>query len=224
MSRLVHEFSTLVEGPNGTEHTARVRGEEEVENGHWQGWIEFVPADGGAALQTSRETTQSSWEHLRYWASGLSPSYLEMAIRRARRTDSTSPEPPPPLRPPTFDPERIHEEREGAPVARLEIETLDPSLARRVMRADELRAGRVRRVEGGGIVVYDGVDAEEGRPSRHAFLLQYGSENGAAVLANHLWSSLHGEGASLRIDGRPVKIDNHEIYRALADRLVSVIG
>ena len=55
------------------------------------------------------------------------------------------------------------------------------------------------------------MEAQEGRPTRHRFLLQYGSENAAAVLANHLWSELHGEGVALRIEGVPTQLDSHEI-------------
>ena len=218
MSRLVHEVSTAVEGPDGTVYTARVRGEEQP-TGHWEGWIEFLPRAGGPALQTRRETTQSHYQHLEYWATGLSSAYLEMALRRAIRTASPEPPPPPVLVPPAFDPDRIHEAHPDSSVLRLEIETLDPELPRRLMVAQQLGRGRVRRIQGGGILVYDGVTASEGQPSRHAFLLQYGSENAAAVLANHLWSALHGEGVTLWIEGAPVAIENHLLHDALVHRL-----
>jgi hypothetical protein len=48
----------------------------------WEGWIDFVAPDG-ARLQTPRETTQPNREALEYWASGLSPTYLEGAFVRA---------------------------------------------------------------------------------------------------------------------------------------------
>src|SRR5690606_1752252 len=99
--------------------------------------------------------------------------------------------------PPPWDPDRIREPRTDASVVRLELETLDSWLPRILMRRRDLRTGLVRRIDGGGILVYDGVDGEAGRPSRHAFLVQYGSPNAAAVLANHLWSELHGEGVVL---------------------------
>ena len=51
----------------------------------WEGWIEFLPADGeGDALITGVETRQPEREHLAYWASGLSEVYLEGALSRAR--------------------------------------------------------------------------------------------------------------------------------------------
>lgn len=220
MSSLIQEFSGAVTAPDGRAYTARVRGEQD-EAGRWQGWLEFLPLEGGPALQTGRETTQSSRDQLEYWATGLSMSYLEMAIRRARGTALGTPPPPPPLEPPPFDAERIRDDHEDSTVVRLEVETLDPSLALRLVPTPDLRlwVGRSRAVPGGGILVYDGAHAEEGRPSRHAFLVQYGSENAAAVLANHLWSALHGEGAMLRVEGELVHLDNHSLYEALRRRL-----
>ena len=47
----------------------------------WEGWIEF--AGDGDVLRTPRETTQPDRDALEYWATGLSPTYLEGALRRA---------------------------------------------------------------------------------------------------------------------------------------------
>src|SRR5262245_18699267 len=52
-------------------------------DGMWQGWIEFDPADGGPPLRSPRETTQPNRTDTEYWASGLTPIYLEGALRRA---------------------------------------------------------------------------------------------------------------------------------------------
>ncbi len=49
----------------------------------WEGWIEFVPTDGGPAVRTTRETTQPNLTDAQYWASGLTYVYLEGALRRA---------------------------------------------------------------------------------------------------------------------------------------------
>jgi hypothetical protein len=73
---------------------ARVRAEAD-DAGQWHGWIEFLPQDGGAALQTGLETSQSERDDLEYWASGLTSAYLEMALERARSTESRTPPPPP---------------------------------------------------------------------------------------------------------------------------------
>ncbi len=218
MSELIQEFTAEVRDPSGRTYTARVRGDTDAA-GHWQGWIEFLPRDGGAALQTRRETTQSQREHLRYWASGLSPDYLESALRRAQAGGPSGPGAPPPLEEPAYDAARIREPQPGSAVVEMELETLDPLVPLRFMHKPELRAGQVRRVPGGGIVVYEGARAEEGRPSRHRFLVQFGSENAAAVLANHIWSDLHEDGVAIWIRGRAVPLGNHEIAEALRAQL-----
>jgi hypothetical protein len=48
----------------------------------WEGWIEFVSADGEDVRRTPRETTQPDRDALRYWATGLSGTYLEGALAR----------------------------------------------------------------------------------------------------------------------------------------------
>lgn len=49
----------------------------------WHGWIEFLPLDGGRPVRTARETTQPNRDATVYWSTGLSPVYLEGALRRA---------------------------------------------------------------------------------------------------------------------------------------------
>ena len=49
----------------------------------WEGWIEFIPVDGGPAVRSSRETTQPNFTDAQYWASGLTHVYLEGALKRA---------------------------------------------------------------------------------------------------------------------------------------------
>ena len=218
MSELIQEFTAEVRDARGALYTARVRGDTDSA-GHWQGWIEFLPRDGGEVFQTGRETTQSTKEHLQYWASGLSPTYLESALRRAQRTQSANPPAPPPLEDPRFDAAKIRGDHADSTVIELQLETLDPSLPVRFMHKPDLRAGHVRRVPGGGIIVYDGVEGPEGKPSRHRFLVQYGSENAAAVLANHLWSDLHEDGVTVWIRGRKVPITNHDLAEALRQHL-----
>jgi hypothetical protein len=55
-------------------------------DGTWEGWTEFDPQDGSPVLRTPRETTQPNRPDLEYWASGLTPVYLEGALRRAVQT------------------------------------------------------------------------------------------------------------------------------------------
>jgi hypothetical protein len=54
-------------------------------DGLWEGFLVFRP-DSGFALQTGRETTQSSLDAVTYWATGLEPVYLEGALERAQPT------------------------------------------------------------------------------------------------------------------------------------------
>jgi hypothetical protein len=72
-----------------------------VAGGNWQGWIEFVPVDLEAEpLRSPRETTQPNHADLAYWATGLTPVYLEGALRRA--LSPTTLIAAPPARPPAF--------------------------------------------------------------------------------------------------------------------------
>ena len=50
----------------------------------WEGWIEFMPLDGGSAIRSARETTQPNFGDTQYWATGLTHVYLEGALKRAR--------------------------------------------------------------------------------------------------------------------------------------------
>ena len=55
-------------------------------DGMWEGWIEFTPIDGSSeVLVTGVESTQPEREHLVYWATGLTPVFMEGALARARR-------------------------------------------------------------------------------------------------------------------------------------------
>gem|GEM_PF-343222 len=77
------EFVDELEDGSGSRWKARACGRQR-EDGLWEGWVEFVPTDGGDPLRTGRESTQPNREDLRYWASGLTFGYLEGALRRAQ--------------------------------------------------------------------------------------------------------------------------------------------
>jgi hypothetical protein len=81
MLALAHRYDELFRSPSGT-YRARVFGEA-GDDGMWNGWLVFFPVAGGRAIATDRETTQPSLADLTYWASGLTPVYLEGALRRA---------------------------------------------------------------------------------------------------------------------------------------------
>jgi hypothetical protein len=56
------------------------------DKGMWEGWVEFTPIDGASeVLVTGVESTQPERQHLEYWATGLTPVFLEGALHRARR-------------------------------------------------------------------------------------------------------------------------------------------
>jgi hypothetical protein len=59
-----------------------------AEDGMWQGWLEFIPGDGGEVVVTGVESTQPEREHLVYWATGLTPVYREGALQRASKPSS----------------------------------------------------------------------------------------------------------------------------------------
>jgi hypothetical protein len=92
MAEVLVSFNDLVTGPDGRSYTARACGRE-MADGRWEGWIEFEPADGSAPIRSARETTQPNRVDTAYWATGLTPVYLEGALHRA-----LSPAAPPPPR------------------------------------------------------------------------------------------------------------------------------
>jgi hypothetical protein len=85
MAEVLLQFDGLIADDAGHSHTARVCGRQ-AEDGLWEGWIEFTPSAGGPVLRSPRETDQPNRDDLEYWATGLTTSYLEGALERARRT------------------------------------------------------------------------------------------------------------------------------------------
>ena len=65
----------------GSVYVAQACGRQR-EDGMWEGWLEFVPDDGSVVLRSERETTQPNLTDLEYWASGLTPVYLQGALER----------------------------------------------------------------------------------------------------------------------------------------------
>ncbi len=82
MAEVLVEFSEPVADADGITYTARACGAE-AENGLWEGWIEFLPHDGANVIRSGRETTQPNRVDTIYWATGLTPVYLEGALDRA---------------------------------------------------------------------------------------------------------------------------------------------
>ena len=82
MAEVLVEFSDVVISAATRRYTARACGSP-MDSGQWQGWVEFVDLDTGEAVRTPRETTQPNRTDTVYWATGLTPIYLEGALQRA---------------------------------------------------------------------------------------------------------------------------------------------
>jgi|SRR5215472_10397399 len=83
MAEVLVEFATPITGDDGRTYRARAWGDE-MHDGLWQGWVEFLPEDAGEPVRSPRETTQPNREDAIYWATGLRPVYLEGSLRRAQ--------------------------------------------------------------------------------------------------------------------------------------------
>ena len=81
MAEVLVEFAEKVLSEDGKTYTARACGAE-MTDGKWHGWIEFVPEDGDDPLRSARETTQPNRQDAVYWATGLTPVYLEGSLKR----------------------------------------------------------------------------------------------------------------------------------------------
>lgn len=84
MAETFLQFDTAVAGPDGRAYTARACGAA-ADDGLWDGWIEFDARDGSPVLRSPRETRQPNHADLEYWATGLTPVYLQGALERALR-------------------------------------------------------------------------------------------------------------------------------------------
>lgn len=81
MAELLMEFAEPVAN-SGIAYKAQACGAP-VSGNLWEGWIEFLPLDGSPSLRSGRETTQPNRDDAVYWATGLTPVYLEGALARA---------------------------------------------------------------------------------------------------------------------------------------------
>ena len=95
MAEIFATFSAPIASSDGVFYTARACGGEAT-GGLWHGWVEFMPIDGGAPIRSPRETTQPNRLDTEYWATGLTPVYLQGALQRALSG-------PPPVRPPRVE-------------------------------------------------------------------------------------------------------------------------
>jgi len=82
MAEVLLRFDPAVISKSGDAYRARACGRQR-DDGLWEAWIEFEPLSGGETLRSARETTQPNFTDLQYWATGLTPVYLEGALARA---------------------------------------------------------------------------------------------------------------------------------------------
>jgi hypothetical protein len=82
--QLIDQLATEVVDVGGRRWAARVYGEPRAD-GTWVGWLQFSVIGGRAVRRTEQETSQPGRGALAYWASGLEPTYLAGAFRRACR-------------------------------------------------------------------------------------------------------------------------------------------
>jgi hypothetical protein len=100
MAETLAQFDTPVSDRYGRLYTAKACGRQR-DDGLWEGWIEFENNATGETLRTYRETTQPNLTDLQYWATGLTPVYLEGALDRS--LPKAPPRMPAPNPPPVFD-------------------------------------------------------------------------------------------------------------------------
>ena len=82
MAELLASFDGPVSHKTGRYH-ARAVGRQ-AEDGMWEGWFEFEPTDSDAPVVVgSVETRQPEFHDLTYWATGITPIFLEGALDRA---------------------------------------------------------------------------------------------------------------------------------------------
>ena len=83
MAEVLLSFDAPVTDESGAYH-ARVVGRR-ADDGMWEGWLEFDSLGrAGETLVGPVESRQPEREHLTYWATGLTPVYLEGALHRAQ--------------------------------------------------------------------------------------------------------------------------------------------
>src|SRR5215218_8711734 len=100
MPQTLIRFESPVVYRDGRQYIAQVCGRER-DNGQWEAWLEFEDLTSGEVLRSQRETTQPNHADAAYWATGLTPVYLEGALDRVLNTpEKRAPEP---VAPPVFD-------------------------------------------------------------------------------------------------------------------------
>jgi hypothetical protein len=84
MAEVLRSFDEAIRHSTGGVYYPRVVGRYAPDK-MWEGWLEFVPADGGEVIVSAVESRQAERSHLEYWAQGLTPVYAEGSLDRALR-------------------------------------------------------------------------------------------------------------------------------------------
>src|SRR5258708_2522377 len=82
MAEVLARFPESIMSTKGASYRAQACAAPNAD-GLWEGWIEFIPDEGGPPLRSPRETTQPNRVDAAYWATGITAVYLEGALARA---------------------------------------------------------------------------------------------------------------------------------------------
>jgi hypothetical protein len=100
MAQTLIRFDTPVTHSDGRQYRVQACGRER-DNGQWESWLEFEDVETGEVFRSQRETTQPNHKDSVYWATGLTPVYLEGALDRILHPPRVREAEPP--SPPHFD-------------------------------------------------------------------------------------------------------------------------
>jgi hypothetical protein len=82
VAEVLVSFTAPTRARNGDLYWGRAMGRL-APDGMWEGWVEFARAGDEETVNTGRETGQPTHADLRYWALGLTQTFLEGALNRA---------------------------------------------------------------------------------------------------------------------------------------------
>lgn len=117
MSEVLVHFDEPLVLADGRAFVAQVMGHRTYD-GRWEGWIEFLPADGVDTVRTACETRQFTRGDLRFWAARLERADLRAALDRALV--------PGPLVPPAVPSRIARDDGASRPAATAPDDLVDP--------------------------------------------------------------------------------------------------
>ena len=154
MAHVILTYQTTLASPDGHTYRPRACGRPR-HDGTWEAWLEFDPDDASEVVRSARETTQPNLADLEYWATGLTPIYLEGALARALAGPLQAAPPPvletpsydgpapamtapvePPIVAPVLDPFSVY--AKGESLLMQQLQALSPRHLRQIVRAYQL--------------------------------------------------------------------------------------